>query len=105
MGFEVLARGRASGEPRRVCPENLSIIIPTYQREQVLIDTLEYLLALSPLPAEILVIDQTPRHEDKTEDRLQKLGHDGVVRRINLERPSITGAMNTGLREATSVIV
>jgi GT2 family glycosyltransferase len=85
--------------------EGISIVIPTYQREQVLVDTLEYLTALSPAPFEILLIDQTPDHENKTEDGLQKLEREGGVRRIKLERPSITGAMNTGLREANGDIV
>lgn len=80
--------------------QGVSVVIPTYRRERVLIDTLEYLLALRPEAAEILVIDQTPRHEEQTQNKLQELEREGVVRWIKLESPSITGAMNVGLRNA-----
>ena len=83
----------------------LSVVIPTYRREGVLIDTVEYLLGLRPGPAEILLVDQTARHEEETESRLEKLQRGGVVRRIRLERPSITGAMNDGLRQARCEVV
>ena len=48
-----------------------SVIVPTYQREQVLCDTIEYLLGLSYPHYELLVIDQTPRHEAETEQFLR----------------------------------
>lgn len=43
-----------------------SVIVPTYRREQVLCDTIQYLLQLSYPNYELLVIDQTPRHEPRT---------------------------------------
>lgn len=83
----------------------VSVVIPTYRREQVLIETLQYLLTLNPGPSEILVIDQTPGHEEETERRLQEFEELGVIRWIRLSRPSITRAMNLGLQEARSEIV
>lgn len=44
-----------------------SVIVPTYQREKVLCQTIDHLLALSYPHYELLVIDQTPRHEAETE--------------------------------------
>ena len=44
-----------------------SVIVPTYQREKVLCETIEHLLALSYPHYELLIIDQTPRHEAETE--------------------------------------
>lgn len=41
----------------------VSIVIPTYQRGQVLVDTVRHLLALAQPAAEILLIDQTREHE------------------------------------------
>ena len=48
-----------------------SVIVPTYQREEVLCETIEYLLGLSYPHYELLVIDQTPRHEKETEQFLR----------------------------------
>ena len=44
-----------------------SVIVPTYRREKVLCDTIDYLLGLSYPHYELLVIDQTARHEPETE--------------------------------------
>lgn len=89
----------AQREPR------LSIVIPTYRREQVLIDTLELLLAL-PAPAdEILLIDQTEWHQLATEVRLAALQESGAIRWIRQQQPSIPLAMNRGLIEARGKIV
>ena len=44
-----------------------SVIVPTYQREQVLCDTIQYLLGLTYPCYELLVIDQTPQHSAETE--------------------------------------
>ena len=48
-----------------------SVIVPTYQREKVLCETIEYLLGLSYPHYELLVIDQTRRHEKETEQFLR----------------------------------
>jgi GT2 family glycosyltransferase len=78
----------------------LSVVIPTYRREQVLLNTLEYLLCLDPAPSEILVVDQTPEHEPLTTHELSRLESGGRIRWIRLPHPSITHAMNTGLEQA-----
>lgn len=83
----------------------IGIVIPTYRREQVLLDTIHYLLALGPAPVEILVIDQTEHHETATATRLESLAASGAIRWIRLSRPSITHAMNVGLLESRSEIV
>ena len=78
----------------------LSVAIPTYGREQVLIDSIEALLALDPPPEKLLVIDQTPDHEPSTEAHLQDWDQQGRLRWIRLKQPSITAAMNRALLEA-----
>lgn len=83
----------------------ISIVIPTYCRDQVLLETLEHLLRLQPRAAEILVVDQTPRHAAETERRLQKLDGDGTIQWLRLARPSIPAAMNAGLLRAKEEIV
>lgn len=83
----------------------VSVVIPTYQREGVLLDTIDYLLRLEPPPAEILIVDQTPEHERETALRLASLESAGEIRHLRLPEPSITRAMNVGLREARHEVV
>ncbi|MCX5946749.1 MAG: glycosyltransferase [Cyanobacteria bacterium] len=78
----------------------LSVAIVSYQREQVLLDTLAALLALDPPPEELLLVDQTPQHESATEQALQQWQRQGRLRWIRLSQPSITAAMNRALQEA-----
>jgi glycosyltransferase involved in cell wall biosynthesis len=78
----------------------LTVAIPTYGRDQVLIDSVTALLALDPPPWELLVVDQTPRHDDTTETRLAAWQAEGRLRWLRLPKPSITGAMNRALQEA-----
>lgn len=84
---------------------NVTIAIPTFGRDQVLIDTVAALLEL-PLPAnELLVIDQTPTHGPNASDQLSAWNLDGAIRWIRRDKPSITEAMNTALLLATSPLV
>ena len=79
----------------------LSVAIPTYGRDQVLIASIADLLALDPPPTELLVIDQTPRHDETSEARLAAWQQQGAIRWLRLEQPSITAAMNRALQEAS----
>ena len=83
----------------------ISIVIPTYQREQVLLDTLQYLLALPSRASEIIVVDQTKRHADSTESSLAALAAAGQIHWIRVEWASIPKAMNRGLCLATQPLV
>jgi len=78
----------------------VSIVVPTYRRNDVLIATIERLLELDPAPAEILVVDQTEKHHETTEYTLKNWEAAGVIRWMRLFEPSITRAMNRGLCEA-----
>jgi GT2 family glycosyltransferase len=83
----------------------LTVAIPTYRRERVLLDTIFYLLDLPQRAAEILVLDQTEIHEEDTERTLSRLAGDGAIRWIRLGQASIPVAMNRGLLEAAQPIV
>jgi GT2 family glycosyltransferase len=85
--------------------EGLAVVIPTYRREAVLIDTLRRLLALQTPACEIIVVDQTPNHEPSTERRLRRLEYLGHIRRLRRDVPSIPAAMNAGLLAAGRDIV
>jgi GT2 family glycosyltransferase len=83
----------------------ISVVIPTYQRERVLVETIDCLLRLQSSPAEILVVDQTAEHEPDTERVLAEVESAGKIRWIQLSHPSITHAMNVGLEHARNDIV
>lgn len=83
----------------------VSVAIPTYGRDEVLTATIAHVLALEPPADEVLVIDQTPRHEPATERRLEAWHRDGAIVWIRLPRPSIPHAMNEALRRASGDVV
>lgn len=86
----------------------LSIVIPTYGREQVLLDTVSQLLAQARSTQdylELILIDQTARHEAQTEARLQDWSNRGDIRWLRASEPNLTRAMNRGLCEAHGDIV
>ncbi|MBC7601883.1 MAG: glycosyltransferase family 2 protein [Ramlibacter sp.] len=83
----------------------LTVAIPTYQRDSVLVDTLRSLLALQARAAEILVLDQTAEHEPSTTQQLQEFADAGDIRWIRLAEPSIPAAMNQGLLLASEPLV
>lgn len=83
----------------------LSVVIPTYRREGVLIDTIDQLLSLRSPADEILIVDQTEHHSLATQDALLRHLQARRIRRICLTSPSIPSAMNRGLLEAQGEVV
>lgn len=83
----------------------LSVIIPSYRRGKIALDTLRALIALLQPPDELLLVDQTSDHPAEMVAALQTLHDAGQVRWIRLTEPSIPHAMNVGLQEAKSDIV
>ena len=78
----------------------VSVVVPTYRRDEILIATIRHLLDLEPKPAEILVVDQTERHQEATANTLTTWERTGLIKLVRLVEPSITRAMNRGLHEA-----
>jgi GT2 family glycosyltransferase len=83
----------------------LSIVIPTFGREEVLVDTVSSLLSLNPSARELILVDQTLLHDATTVQSIAAREREGRLRWLQLERPSIPHAMNVGLRSATGEIV
>ncbi len=81
----------------------MTIVIPTFRREEILIQTLDQVLDLRP--DEVLVVDQTPHHEEGTDRALAEHDRNRTIRWIRLDKPSIPRAMNTGLLEARNETV
>lgn len=85
-----------------------SIVIVTYNREEVLIDTLRALMPLRDslsCETEVLVIDQTKNHKESTLSYLQAWDQDRSIRWLRLDAPHLTRAMNTGLLQSRGDVV
>jgi glycosyltransferase involved in cell wall biosynthesis len=78
----------------------LSIIIPTYSRESILVETLEKLEPLLRTGDEIIVVDQTPQHEIATDKALAEMSARGFIRYVRRQQPSQNEAMNVGAQLA-----
>ncbi|MFZ2491708.1 MAG: glycosyltransferase [Thermoanaerobaculia bacterium] len=83
----------------------VSVAIPTYGRDEVLLETVRTLLALETRADELLVLDQTPQHVEAVERALAELDRHGDIRWLRLPRPSIPATMNRAFLEAEGDIV
>lgn len=86
-------------------PLTVGIAIPTYNREEVLVQTLRSVRALDPAPREVLLVDQTVKHAMETEQFLEKAAREGWLRWIRQQPPRVTTARNRLIQEATTDIV
>ena len=89
---------------RRRWASDVSVVIPTYRRGEVLLRTLDLLFRLDPPPGEILVVDQTEQPSAEVAQALQRLESAGRIRVVRFSPPSIPRAMNVGLREAKGAV-
>lgn len=90
---------------RRDATVKISIVIPTYRRNDVLVDTIRHVSTLTPAAHEIIVADQTERHDQATGALLGDWHAQGLIRLLRLSAPSVTHAMNAGLLAATGDVV
>jgi GT2 family glycosyltransferase len=78
----------------------VSVIVPTYAREEPLRDTLEDLLKQDYPSFEVLVIDQTPKHKPEVQEYLDRANQDGKIQLFRVRWSSLPGARNYGIRRA-----
>jgi GT2 family glycosyltransferase len=79
----------------------LTIVVPTYGRDEVLIETLSRLFALNPHASETIVVDQSEKHCKHVSRDLDAWSASGRIRWLRLGNPNIPRAMNVGLLEAS----
>lgn len=82
----------------------VTVIIPTYGRNKVLIDTINSVLNQKTRGFEILVIDQSKTHDKRTRDFLNEMSIK-KIRYYNVFPPSLPAARNFGLKKARGEIV
>lgn len=78
---------------------SVCVAIPTYNRESVLIRTLQSVFAQNPSADEVLVIDQTDEHEIETDKYLAGEDKAGRIRWIRQSPPNLPAARNRALKE------
>ena len=83
----------------------ISVIIPTYGREEPLRDTLEDVLKQDYPTFEVLVVDQTPTHQPETQAYLEQLANDDKIRWFRVDWASLPGARNYGAGRASGEII
>lgn len=82
----------------------VSVIIPTYNRNKVLVDTIESVMEQKFKSFELLIIDQSAKHDKRTLEFLDSL--DGKkIRHFKVSPPSLPAARNFGLKKAVGKIV
>jgi len=85
----------------KVAPQKKTacLAIPSYNREEYLVNTLKSAFNLNPLPDEILVIDQTADHLPETNAFLQTAEEEGRIRWIRQSPPNVGMARNRSWKE------
>ncbi len=84
---------------------SISVIIPTYNREKVLRETLADVLQQDYPDFEVLVVDQTPTHEPETDAYLQSLAESDLIQWLRLDWASLPGARNYAVRRSQGAII
>ena len=82
-----------------------SVVIPTYNREQQLVETIEYVLATPYPDFEVIVVDQTDEHTPEVAAALEEFQHDDRLTYIQLPIANLPLARNVGLNEAQGDVI
>ena len=82
-----------------------SVVIPTYNREQQLVDSIAYVLANTYPDFELIVVDQTEQHTPAVASALNEFQQDDRFRLVELPVANLPFARNVGLRAAEGEVV
>ncbi|MBW4527506.1 MAG: glycosyltransferase family 2 protein [Phormidium tanganyikae FI6-MK23] len=83
----------------------ISVVIPTYGREEPLRETLIDVLKQDYPSYEVLVVDQTPVHEPDIQQFLEDLAQVGKIQWFKLDWASLPGARNYAVRRSSGEIL
>ena len=83
----------------------ISVVIPTYNREQTLRETLAGLMRQDYPNFEVLVIDQTHTHESETQVYLEQLANAGKIKWFQVNWANLPAARNYAVRRAVGDII
>lgn len=88
-----------------MAPPRISVIVPTYQREAVLCDTLKQVLQQTYPNYEVIVVDQTQQHTPETAATLRRLAESGQICLHQVDWANLPAARNYGVEHSTGEIV
>ncbi len=83
----------------------ISVVIPTYGREEVLCDSIRSVLAQTYPAYELIVVDQTQQHEADTQALLQTLADKGKIQLYTVPWASLPAARNYAIERANGSIL
>jgi glycosyltransferase involved in cell wall biosynthesis len=83
----------------------ISVIIPTYGREEALRDSIVDVLKQDYSNYEVLVIDQTAQHKPEIQAYLQEQATAGKIKWFRLDWASLPGARNYAVRRSSGEII
>lgn len=83
----------------------ISVIIPTYGREEALRDSVVDVLKQDYSNYEVLIVDQTPKHKPEIEAYLESQAFSGKIQWYRLDWASLPGARNYAVRRSAGEII
>ncbi|QSJ17031.1 hormogonium polysaccharide biosynthesis glycosyltransferase HpsN [Nostoc sp. UHCC 0702] len=83
----------------------ISVIIPTYGREETLQDSIVDVLNQDYANFEVLVVDQSPKHKPEIQAYLEEQAAAGKIKWFHLDWASLPGARNYGVRRSVGEII
>jgi glycosyltransferase involved in cell wall biosynthesis len=90
---------------RKSFPIQASVIICTYRRNKVLVETIDRVIAQADGLAEVLVVDQKAQHDSATREFLMIKSDEGLIRYFNLDVAGLTHARNFGAAQARGALL
>jgi GT2 family glycosyltransferase len=83
----------------------VSIIIPTYNRNKILCDTITNILHFQDQYYELIIVDQTKEHDKETKVFLEKLKDNRKIILLYRDYPNLPNARNEGIKIAGGDII
>jgi glycosyltransferase involved in cell wall biosynthesis len=83
----------------------VSCILPTFNRGQVLCDTIKMLLGQTVAPFEIIVVDQSDQLIEESQNRLTDWQNKGVIQLLRQQEPNASKARNSGAMAASGDVL
>jgi acetyltransferase-like isoleucine patch superfamily enzyme/GT2 family glycosyltransferase len=98
--------GEVSAPPFIEAPTvRVSCVIPTYNRGNVLCETIRMLMEQSHAPEEIIVVDQSTEMTDEYAAQLASWDREGNIRWLRREKPNASAARNAGAMASTGDVL
>ena len=88
----------------------LSVIIPTYNRNRILCNTISSVISSYENAnvindMELIIVDQTSNHDEETVSFLERLKQVNYISCINVQKASLPNARNIGIKESKGDII